>query len=102
MYPLSFKEFLQFKKVKVPDYDKYAWQLFNTTWYNKFKNFYAEYIRFGGFPEVVLEENEKDKIELLKDIINSYIELDVKLLSDYTISEDLYRLVKLLASRTGS
>src|SRR3984885_15006701 len=37
MYPLSFKEFLQFKEAKVPDYEKYAWQLFNKAWYNKFK-----------------------------------------------------------------
>lgn len=102
MYPLNFKEFLQFKKIPVVDYHKYAWQTFNQSWYNKTKDLYAEYILFGGFPEVVLEENKNDKIELLKDIINSYIELDVKLLADYTISEDLYKLVKLLASRTGN
>lgn len=102
MYPLSFKEFLQFKNADDIPYDKYAWKLFNKAWYNKYKDLYAEFIRFGGFPEVVLEENEQDKIELLKDIINSYIELDVKLLSDYSISEDLYKLVKLLASRAGN
>lgn len=102
MYPLSFKEFLQFKNVTVADYSKYAWKSFDKAWYNKFKDYYQEYIRFGGFPEVVLEDNEQDKIELLKDIINSYIELDVKLLSDYSISEDLYNLVKLLASRAGN
>jgi len=102
MYPLSFKEFLNFKDVGVPNFEKYAWQPFNKTWYNKFKDLYAEYIRFGGFPEVVLEENQNDKIELLKDIVNSYIELDVKLLSDYSVSEDLYKLVKILASRAGN
>lgn len=102
MYPLSFREFLQFKKAGVSNYDKHAWQSFNKAWYNKFKDLYSEYIRFGGFPEVVLEENQDDKMELLKDIINSYIELDVKLLSDYSISEDLYKLIKLLASRAGN
>jgi len=102
MYPLSFKEFLRFKEVAVADYEKYAWQTFNKAWYSKFKDLYAEYIRYGGFPEVVLEEEHSDKIELLKDIINSYIELDVKLLSDYSISEDLYKLVKILAARAGN
>lgn len=102
MYPLSFKEFLNFKGEGVPNFEKYAWQPFNKSWYNKYKELYAEFIRFGGFPEVVLEENQKDKIELLKDIINSYIELDVKLLSDYAVSEDLYKLIKLLASRAGN
>lgn len=102
MYPLSFNEFLRFKEAKVPDFGKYAWRVFNKPWYNKFKDFYAEYIRYGGFPEVVLEEETIDKVELLKDIVNSYIELDVKLLSDYSISEDLYKLVKVLAARAGN
>jgi len=102
MYPLSFKEFLQFKEAAIPDYEKYAWQPFNNAWYNKFKSLYAEYIQYGGFPEVALEDNPGDKLELLKDIINSYIELDVKLLADYSISEDLYKLIKVLASRAGN
>ncbi len=102
MYPLSFKEFLNFKDEGVINFEKYAWQPLNKAWYNKFKDLYTEYIRFGGFPEVVLEGNQNDKIELIKDIINSYIELDVKLLSDYSISEDLYKLVKVLASRAGN
>jgi uncharacterized protein len=38
----------------------------------------------------------------LWDIINSYIDMDVKLLSDYSLSKDLFSLVKLLATRVGS
>lgn len=102
MYPLDFREFLVFKEVDLPAAEKHAWKPFNKTWYNRYRDLYLEYIRFGGFPEVVLEENAKDKLELLKDIINSYIELDVKLLADYSISEDLFKLVKLLASRSGN
>lgn len=102
MYPLSFNEFLHFKGANVTNPSKYVWQPFNKTWHNKFKDLYAEYIRYGGFPEVVLEEKPEDKVELLRDIINSYIELDVKLLSDYSVSEDLYKLVKVLAARAGN
>lgn len=102
MYPLSFKEFLVFKKHWKPLYEKYAWKPFTNAWFNKAKDWYEEYIQFGGFPEVVLQDSEIDKQELLTDIINSYIELDVKLLADYTVSEDLYRLVKLLAARSGN
>jgi hypothetical protein len=102
MYPLSFKEFLEFKNEGKTNYTKYAWQPFSKTFYDKFKDAYKEYIQFGGFPEVVLETNDNDKVALLKDIINSYIEMDVKLLADYSVSEDLYKLVKLLASRTGN
>jgi uncharacterized protein len=102
MYPLSFQEFLLFKKVAVKQPEKYAWQPFNRAWYNHYKDLYEEYIRFGGFPEVALQRTKKNKEELLKDIINSYIELDVKLLSDYSVSDELYKLIKLLAARVGS
>jgi len=102
MYPLSFSEFLSFKNLIPQGIEKYAWKPFDKAWYNRLSAAYAEYIRFGGFPEVVLEENPTDKVELLKDIINSYIEMDVKLLSDYSLSEDLYKLVKVLAARTGN
>src|SRR5690606_38369022 len=75
---------------------------FNALWYNKNKELYKEYLKYGGFPEVVLNKSVKGKKELLSDIINSYIDMDVKLLSDYSLNKDLYTLVKLLASRVGS
>lgn len=102
MYPLSFKEFLVFKERWKPLYEKYAWKPFTKAWFNKAQEWYEEYLQFGGFPEVVLQKSEIDKQELLTDIINSYIDLDVKLLADYTVSEDLYKLVKLLAARSGN
>lgn len=51
---------------------------------------------------MVLQSNTKDKEELLKDIINSYVEPDVKLIADYSVSKDLYKLVKLHAARAGN
>lgn len=102
MLPLNFREFLQFKEIWKDVYQKYSWSDFNLGWYNTAKDWYAEYIKFGGFPEVVLESVESDKEELLNDIINSYIELDVKLLADYKVSENLYKLVKLLSVRSGN
>lgn len=102
MSPLNFKEFLQFKGLWKDMYQRYAWTKFNRAWYNLAKDWYEEYIKFGGFPEVVLESDDSDKKELLKDIVNSYIELDVKLLADYKVSEDLYKLVKLLSVRSGN
>ncbi len=102
MYPLCFKDFLKFRKSNIQEPEKFSWQPFNRAWFNKCKTLYEEYLRFGGFPEVVLHKKVADKKALLKDIINSYIELDVKLLSDYSVGEELYKLVKLLATRTGS
>jgi uncharacterized protein len=102
MYPLNFDEFLLFKGHQVQDIKKYSYVNFNVAWYNQIKEFYKEYLRFGGFPEVVLHKKVKDKTELLWEVINSYIDMDVKLLSDYSLNKDLFNLVKLLAARVGS
>ncbi len=102
MYPLAFDEFLLFKGVGTIDIQKYSLAKFNTSWYNKYNKFYDEYITYGGFPEVVLNKKKADKTELLWDIVNSYIDMDVKILSDYSISNDLFNLCKLLSARVGS
>jgi len=102
MYPLSFKEFLVFKDDWNTAFEKYQWQPYHAAWYKRMKDRYEEYLTFGGFPEVVLEEDINGKKDLLSDIVNSYIELDVKLLADFTAGEELYKLVQLLAGRAGN
>lgn len=102
MFPLSFKEFLRFKKTDVRKIESYSWKSFSEPWYNRCRKLYEEFILFGGFPEVVLEPKIENKKALLKDIIDSYVELDIKLLSDYSASEELYKLVLLLAARAGN
>lgn len=101
MFPLSFEETLKFKGLN-NNIDTHRGQPFAEFFYQSYRSYYEEYLKFGGFPEVVLAETEEDKIAFLKDIINAYIELDIRLLSDFQLSNDLYRLCQLLASHTGS
>ncbi len=102
MFPLTFQEFLTFKGQ--PNLEILALNqiLYNEFIYARYKPLYEEYIQFGGFPEVVLATTNEDKIAYLKDVINAYIELDIKLLSDFKMSNELYKLIQLLASRVGS
>ncbi len=102
LYPLTFDEFLAFRGYTKTQYESFSRQPFLEVFYRLFRPEYETFLRFGGFPEVVLAETEEDKIEFLKDIINAYIELDIKLLSDFQVSSDLYKLAQLLASHTGS
>ncbi len=102
MFPLTFREFLAFKAQPVLEVAALNEMPYNEFVYAKFRHFYEEYIQFGGFPEVVLAETSSDKIAYLKDVINAYIELDIKLLSDFKMSNELYKLIQLLASRVGS
>ena len=102
MYPLTFQEFLVFKQLPELEVLALTETSYNSFIYLKYKHYYEDFIQFGGFPEVVLAETNEDKIVYLKDVINAYIELDIKLLSDFKMSNELYKLVQLLASRVGS
>ncbi len=101
LWPLDFKEFLIFKGVntKLP---KFGFDFTNQHFISKYNSLYREYIQFGGFPEVVLEKDRAEKVELLKDITNSYLKFDILFLSDFTNVDELYKLIKLLSARVGS
>ncbi len=60
-----------------------------------------EFIRFGGYPGVVLEKSEKEKKYLLEELFNSYLAKDVEVLG-IRKKEKFYALLKLLAMQTGS
>jgi uncharacterized protein len=102
MYPLDFLEFLLFRGENPEQLAPFALQSFQPLFYLKWRAHYEEFLRWGGFPEVVLAETEQDKRSFIKDLINAYIELDIKLLSDFSASDTLLSLIRMLASRTGS
>jgi hypothetical protein len=101
MEPFSFSEYLNYRGEKLLPAPQ-PFPRFNITIYSKFRAAYAEYLQWGGFPEVLQAGTEKEKLNYLKDIINSYIELDIKLLSDFTLSDELYKLLRLLSGRVGN
>lgn len=101
MFPLSFDEFLLFKNEKLSLY-KSPFALVNRFIYKKHINYYNEYIKYGGFPEVVLSKTFKEKKNILNDILQSYVYVDVQLISDFSKIDELYNLIKLLASRSGN
>ena len=62
---------------------------------------FNEYLIFGGYPEVVLENNSEEKIALLKDIKNSFLKRDI---DEAGISnpDKFYTLLMLLAGQSGN
>ncbi|MBC8319366.1 MAG: ATP-binding protein [Bacteroidetes bacterium] len=101
LWPLSFSEFLQFKDevIKLP---KFNFEQTNSRFISKHQLHYDEYVNYGGFPEVVLSNSHDNKTALLKDIFDSYINLDIKFLADLKKVDELYSLIKLLSARVGS
>lgn len=101
MYPLDFGEFLTFKKAGVNAGDFWE-KKFDKYEYERLKNYYHEYVEYGGFPEVALADQPEKKKDLLNDIISSYINIDVGSLADFKRKGDFYNIVKILAARIGS
>ncbi|UCH97188.1 MAG: ATP-binding protein, partial [Candidatus Aminicenantes bacterium] len=60
-----------------------------------------EYMVYGGYPKIVLEDDISIKIELLREILNSYIKKDA-VEADVRAREKFFALLRILASQTGS
>lgn len=101
VFPLDFGEFLTFKGVPFVQRD-FQESRFSVAEYERISAYYEEFIRFGGFPEVVLEPNETHKQRILEDIISSYINIDIATLADFRKDAHIYALIKMLAARVGT
>jgi hypothetical protein len=69
---------------------------------HKFNKFFYEYITFGGLPGLVHLKNEKDKIRLLNDILETYIQKDIKSLIKEENIRAFNNLLYLFAENQGS
>jgi len=101
LWPLDFADFIKFKGVttKLPSF---SFKVTHPHFIEKYKSYYEEFVTFGGFPEVSLIDKIEDKKSLLKDIFESYFNLDIRFLADFNKTDELYKLIKLLSSRVGS
>lgn len=61
----------------------------------------AEYLRFGGYPRLVLENQASEKQKIIAEIYQSYLEKDIAYLLGVEKSEAFTNLVKILASQIG-
>ncbi|MFH8120435.1 MAG: ATP-binding protein [Candidatus Aenigmatarchaeota archaeon] len=64
IFPLSFREYLNFKKFEIKKF-------YSTSEENKVKNYLREYLKYGGFPNIVIEKKIADKF------FNEYLDLVV-------------------------
>jgi len=77
LYPLSFKEFLDFRGIEVE---------LTVAGIGRIEKALDEYLIYGGFPEVVLIGDKTDKIRLLNSYFRDIIGLDVAEMSGESIT----------------
>ena len=95
---LSLKEFLNFKteykyEEMLNEYLKIDQQAMNL---------FMEYMNFGGYPRVVLEETLHEKKMIIDEIFRSYIEKDISFLLKIEKIGVFSNLIKILSSQIGN
>lgn len=98
---LSFREYLLFKDVEFKA-SEVGDRKFISAEYERLKKQYDDFIRYGSFPEVVLSKSIADKKDLVNDILNSYLNIDIKNITEIRDQKNLHILLKMLAARAGT
>lgn len=104
LFPLFFEEFLIFNGISVEFSNNFEEKsrTKNLIEHQKLSKYYSEYLIYGGFPQVVLEKDEKQKKLMLRDIFNSYFQIDVITLADFKKVDAFKKLIFILIERIGS
>lgn len=104
LYPFSFYEFL---KVKGERYEKLYNEikidlkkplLKKSLFLDELNQLLKEYLTYGSYPRIILEENKEKKIELLKNLFSNYIEKDIVSLYGNKYRDGIVKLLKILSS----
>lgn len=95
---LSFNEFVNYKTEY--KYEDKIEEFFKVE-HEKTFQFLLEYMNFGGYPRLVLENMEVEKMKIISELYQSYVEKDIAFLLNVQKTEDFTRLVKILASQVG-
>jgi predicted AAA+ superfamily ATPase len=97
IYPLSFAEFLNFKNEPFQPSQRYS-----PIRIAELRALYSEYVRYGGYPKIVLAPDPAIKEIYLQQIIDTYIRKDIRDLAQIRDVDKFNRLIEILASQSGS
>lgn len=96
IYPLTFSEFLRFKHVMyTPE------QNTSPVHIARLQVLYREFMSFGGYPKIVLEDSIERKETYILQIVDTYIRKDISDLAEVHEISKFNNLLKILASQSG-
>ena len=104
LYPLDFEEFLIFKGKRRAPAEGFKEKLKskNKVSFEQNRKLYDEYLEYGGFPQVVLTDDNTRKKQQLNDILKSYFEKEVLSLAEFRRIKAFRDLMMLIMRRAGS
>lgn len=98
IYPLSFDEFLGYKDSSLVSVLK---DKVSSSTLELIQPHFEEYVLYGGYPQVVLEDSLEDKKERLNQIVNTYLLKEIRDILQYKDSGLFYKLLKTIALESG-
>lgn len=96
VFPLSFTEFLIFKESEYLDLTQLS-----SAGLQSILLLYAEFIRYGGYPKIVLEPDSIKKQRHLLGLIDTYVRKDIRDLAAITDIIKFNAMLKVLSSQSG-
>lgn len=96
---VTFLEFVNFKtgyryENKLPDFFEIE--------ASQARSLLEEFLNFGGYPKIILEEKEAEKRQLINEIYQSYLEKDIAYLLGVQKTDNFTKLFKIIASQIGN
>lgn len=108
VFPLSFVEFLEWQSVENNNKLEF-FKLFSKNITSApadaiqtINEQFQKFINWGGYPRIVLEQDNDQKIKLLNELIDSYLTRDIKIWSYRANILEIKKLLSLLAGQIGN
>lgn len=98
LHPILFDEFVNYKTQY--RYEKNL-QDFFTIEKGQTENLLQEYLTYGGYPKIILEETQEEKRKYIDEIYHSYLEKDIQQLLKIERIDAFISMVKILSSQVG-
>ncbi|MBI5412835.1 ATP-binding protein [Candidatus Peregrinibacteria bacterium] len=99
VFNLSFSEFLRFKSI---NYNlEQVSKLGKGPIFEDIIRMYREYVFYGGYPKIVLQDSIEIKEKYLQIIIDTYVRKDIRDLANIVEIEKFNNLLKVLAAQSG-
>ena len=98
LYPLSFEEFLRFKDERL--YNLFKKKKISEPIKKQINEYYDEFLVYGGYPKVVLEETHEKKQKVLKNIYNTYLLREIKEILNISEDDKISQIIKAIALQT--
>lgn len=96
IFNLSFREVLRFKNVS----DDLK-EIRSPIHLKKITGLYEEYVKYGGYPKIVMEDSIAKKEKYLEQIVDTYVRKDIRDLAAIKDIQKFNNLLKALAAQSG-